>query len=166
MNNQGSIERFYRAHKGEVLAFVSTRLQYHDEAEDLVQEAFLRLLSGVRPISEETISSLVYTLCRHLIADWYRRHTLRADVEHRLIRQLSGQTDSAESLFSVREITERMEQGLARLPKQCGEWYRLHIYGGMQAHDICQTTGESYKTVEYRLGQARKEVRKQLRNVS
>jgi RNA polymerase sigma-70 factor (ECF subfamily) len=166
MNNQGSIERFYRAHKDELLAFVSTRLQYHEDAEDLVQEAFLRLLSSVRPITEETIPSLVYTLCRHLIADWYRRHTVRIDVEHRLVRQLSGQTDSAESLLSVREITERMEQGLARLSEQCGELFRLHVYGGMQARDICKATGENYKTVEYRLGQARKEVRKQLRNVS
>jgi RNA polymerase sigma-70 factor (ECF subfamily) len=59
-----------------------------------------------------------------------------------------------------------MEQGLARLSEQCGELFRLHVYGGMQARDICKATGENYKTVEYRLGQARKEVRKQLRNVS
>ena len=165
MNNREIIEQYYRAHRGELLAFVSARLCYSCEAEDLVQETFLRLLSGTRPICETTLPSLVYTLSSHLIVDWYRRHTCKNDAEHELKRTTAGY-DTAESLLSVREITEQIEHGLARMPKECGEAYRLHVYGGMQARDICQQTGSKYKAVEYRLGLARKEVRKQLRHIS
>ena len=164
MNNREIIECYYRAHKDELLAFVSTRLRFSDEAEDLVQEAFLRLLTGYRLISEVTLPSLVYTLCHHLVIDWYRRRNVQIDAEHELCCQ-TGRGESAESLLSVREINEQLERGLARVPENCRELYRMHIYGGMQARDLCQQTGQAYKSVEYRLGLARKQVRNQLRHV-
>jgi RNA polymerase sigma-70 factor (ECF subfamily) len=71
--------------------------------------------------------------------------------------------DSVESVLSIREITEQLERGLARVPENCREVYRLHIYGGMKVADISQTLGEGYKSVEYRLGTARKAVRQTLK---
>jgi RNA polymerase sigma-70 factor (ECF subfamily) len=165
MSKNEIIERYYSAHRGEILAFVSARIHNIDESEDLVQEAFLKLLSDQRPICELTLPSLVYTLCRHLVIDWYRHHIVCKDVEHEL-RYTSRQGNSAETLLSIHEIHEQMERGLARLPKPCGDYYRLHIYGGLQVSDICKETGEKYKTVENRLGQARKFMRNYLRHIS
>lgn len=165
MNNRDIIEQYYHTHKGEVLAFVSARLHYNDEAEDLVQEVFLRLLTGDRPICEATLPSLVFTLCRNLITDWYRRHSTRLDFEHELSRG-NPQADSAESLLSMHEFCEQLERGLARVPEECRELYRMHVYGDMPVRDICQHTGQPYKAVEYRLGLARKQVRNHLRRIS
>lgn len=164
MNNQSIIADYYSKHRGEILAFVLLRLQNIDEAEDLVQEVFLRLLNGQRPINETTLPNLVYTLCRNLITDWYRHHSIRQDVEHRLY-STTATADSAESVLSVREINEQLERGLARVPKECRELYRMHIYGAMPISDICRQTGQPYKAVEYRLGMARKQVRNQLRHI-
>ena len=164
MNNQSIIADYYSKHRGELVAFVLLRLNNIDEAEDLVQEVFLRLLHGQRPINETTLPSLVFTLCRHLITDWYRHHTVRQDVEHRLART-SATAASAESVLSVREINEQLERGLARVPQECRELYRMHIYGAMPISDICRQTGQPYKAVEYRLGLARKQVRNHLRHI-
>ncbi|MBR4898176.1 MAG: sigma-70 family RNA polymerase sigma factor [Prevotella sp.] len=165
MNNREIIETYYRAHKSELLAFVSTRLHDSIEAEDLVQEAFLRLLTGERPISEVTLPNLAYTLCHHLVIDWYRRHSVRTDVEHELKRS-NKTADDADWLLSMHEMTCRIEHTLARLSDDSAKLYRLHIYDGMKTAEISQLTGQPYRIVEYRLGQARKEVRKQLRNIS
>lgn len=64
-----------------------------------------------------------------------------------------------ESVFSAHEIMERMERGLARVPENCREVYRMHIYDGMKVSEISRQLGEGYKSVEYRLGTARKVVR-------
>jgi RNA polymerase sigma-70 factor (ECF subfamily) len=161
MNNREIIENYYCAHKGDLLAFVSARLHDSEEAKDVVQEAFLRLLSGNHLISEATLPNLLATLCRNLAIDCYRRHNVRQDSKHEIIRSLSNNI-SAESLLSIREITEQMERGLARIPQECRELYRLHIYEGMPIRDLSQLSGQPYKTVEYRLGIARKQVRKVL----
>ena len=70
---------------------------------------------------------------------------------------------SLESVFSAHEIMERLEHGLARLPENCREVYRLHIYGGMKVSEISQQLNEGYKSVENRLGTARKAIRQYLK---
>ena len=55
-----------------------------------------------------------------------------------------------------------IERRLDRLPQPCAEVYRLHLYGGMKVADITRQLGMDYKAVEYRLGQARREVRRLL----
>ena len=157
--NHALITEYYISHRDELLAFVSSRLGGSDFAEDLVQNVFLKLLTTDKMISEVTLPSLVYTVARNLITDYYRRHTNYEEYEHYIKSQgLSSQ----ESVFSVREITERLERGLARLPENCREIYRMHIYGGMKVSEISQELGEGYKSVEHRLGFARKAMRQYL----
>lgn len=165
MNNHEIIETYYRAHKSELLAFVSTRLHDSIEAEDLVQEAFLRLLTGECLITEATLPNLAYTLCHHLVIDWYRRHSVRTDAEHEL-RHDNRTADDTDWLLSMHEVTCRIEHTLARLSDDSARLYRLHIYDGMKTAEISQLTGQPYRNVEYRLGLARKEIRKQLRHIS
>ena len=157
--NHALITEYYISHRDELLAFVSSRLGGSDFAEDIVQNVFLKLLTTEKMISEVTLPSLVYTVARNLITDYYRRHTNYEEYEHYIKSQgLSSQ----ESVFSVREITERLERGLARLPENCREIYRMHIYGGMKVSEISQELGEGYKSVEHRLGFARKAMRQSL----
>jgi len=157
--NHALITEYYISHRDELLAFVSSRLGGSDFAEDIVQNVFLKLLTTEKMISEVTLPSLVYTVARNLITDYYRRHTNYEEYEHYIKSQ---GIRSQESVFSVREITERLERGLARLPENCREIYRMHIYGGMKVSEISQELGEGYKSVEHRLGFARKAMRQYL----
>ena len=157
MNSQ-IVSDYYTYHRDELLAFVSSRLGGSSEAEDLVQNVFLRLLTSNKMISEVTLPALVYTIAQRIIIDYYRRRTTFDEYEHYL-RNTDEMDDSAESVLGIREITEQLERGLARVPENCREVYRLHIYGGMKVAEISKTLGEDYKSVEYRLGTARKAVR-------
>ena len=157
--NHALITEYYISHRDELLAFVSSRLGGSDFAEDIVQNVFLKLLTTDKMISKVTLPSLVYTIARNLITDYYRRHTSYEEYEHYIKSQ---GIRSQESVFSVREITERLERGLARLPENCREIYRMHIYGGMKISEISQELGEGYKSVEHRLGFARKAMRQYL----
>ena len=107
--------------------------------------------------------ALVYTIARNLITSYYRRRFHHEEYEHHISRNEEGGTRIDESVFSVQEITERLERGLARLPENCREVYRLHVFGDMKVSEISQQLGEGYKSVENRLGLARKAIRQYLR---
>ena len=154
---QQLISNYYIAHRDELLAFASSRL-----AEDIVQDVFLRLLSTDKMITEVTLPALVYTITRNLINDYYRRHTTYEQYEH-YIKGVCSEVTTMDSVFSAFEIMERLERGLVRLPENCREIYRLHIYGGMKVGEISRELGEGYKSVEHRLGTARKVMREYLR---
>ena len=64
-----------------------------------------------------------------------------------------------ESIISAHQLMERMEYSLARLSEECRTVYRLHIYDGMKVGEISRELGEGYKSVEHRLGSARKAMR-------
>ena len=161
MNNK-LITNYYIAHRDELLAFASSRLGDSCLAEDIVQDVFLRLLSTDKMITEVTLPALVYTITRNLINDYYRRHTTYEQYEH-YIKGVCSEVTTMDSVFSAFEIMERLERGLVRLPENCREIYRLHIYGGMKVGEISSELGEGYKSVEHRLGTARKVMREYLR---
>ena len=162
MKNHQLITDYYIAHRDELLAFVSSRLGGSDLAEDIVQNVFLRLLTTGKMISEVTLPCLVYTVARNLISDYYRRHATFEEYEH-YIKGVCSTEISTDSIFSVREVMEGLERGLARLPENCREVYRLHVYGGMKVSEISLRLGEGYKSVEHRLGTARKAMRQYMR---
>lgn len=157
------IETYYRNHRDELLAFVSSRLGGAVEAEDIVQNVFLRLLTTDKMITEITLPALTYTIARNLISDYYRRRNTYEEFEH-YIKRSSDDYSSMESVISAKELTELLERGLARIPENFREIYRMHIYGGMKVGEISQTLGEGYKSVEHRLGVARKALRSFLEN--
>ena len=162
MNNNQLISNYYAAHRDELLSFIAVRITNAIEAEDLVQDIFLRLLRGHHLITPDTLPALIYTMARHAVSDYYRRRRIYEEYEHYIKR--SDCTSEIESLISARQLMERMERSLARLPQACCEIYRLHIYDGMKVSDIARELSLPYKQVENRLGQARKAVRQQLRN--
>ena len=162
MNNNQLISNYYAAHRDELLSFIAVRITNAVEAEDLVQDIFLRLLRGHHIITPDTLPALIYTMARHAVSDYYRRRRIYEEYEHYIKR--SDCTSEIESLISARQLMERMERSLARLPQACCEIYRLHIYDGMKVRDIARELSLPYKQVENRLGQARKAVRQQLRS--
>lgn len=164
MNNFQLISNYYITHRDELLAFASSRLCGRAEAEDVVQNVFLRLLTSTKLISEVTLPALVYTTTRNMIFDIHRRYAKVNDYEH-YIRQVCSEELLADSVYSVHEIIEHLEQGLARLPENFREVYRLHIYDGMKVSEISAFLGDNYKSVEYRLGTARKVVRSYLQAI-
>ena len=164
MNNNQLISNYYSEHRDEIINFIAVRIMDATEAEDIVQDIFLRLLRGHHLMTPETIPALVYTMARHAVSDFYRRRRVYEEYEHYIqTSDFKPQTSDIESIYSAQQIVERMERSLARLPKACCEIYRLHIYDGMKVSAIAKELSLPYKQVENRLGQARKAVRQQLR---
>lgn len=164
MDNRTLIEQYYRDHRDELLAYVSSRLGGDVcLAEDMVQELFLRLLADERRlIAEETLASLTYTMASNLVADHYRRLFYQRTYVAHVYAVLSSYYD-IEPVVYVHDTLRHIERRLSKLPQACAEIYRLHLYGGMKVAEISQRLGLDYKAVEYRLGQARREVRHLLR---
>ena len=147
-----------------MLAYASTRLGDSDEAEDLVQNSFLRILTTDKMLTEQTLPALVFTVCRNQVNDYFRRRAFRHEYEH-YIQGSNNRGMSMESVFYAADIVEAMERGMIHIPENCRNIYRMHILGGMRVSEISEQTGEKYKTVENRLGLARKQMRNYLRAV-
>ena len=162
MTKHTLITNYYIAHRDELLAYAGSRLGDCYLAEDIVQNVFLRLLTSDKMISEITLPALVFAMTRNQVYDYFRHHSAVEQYEH-YIKGVCSELTSDESILSAREVMEQLERGLARLPENFREIYRMHIYDGMKVGEISRELGEGYKSVEHRLGSARKAMRHYLR---
>ena len=161
MTKHTLITNYYIAHRDELLAYAVSRLGDCCLAEDIVQNVFLRLLTSDKVISAVTLPALVFAMTRNQVYDYFRHHIAVEQYEH-YIKGVCSELTTDESILSAREVMEQLERGLARLPENCREIYRLHIYDGMKVGEISRELGEGYKSVEHRLGAARKAMRQYL----
>ena len=161
MTKHTLITNYYIAHRDELLAYAVSRLGDSCLAEDIVQNVFLRLLTSDKVISAVTLPALVFAMTRNQVYDYFRHHTAVEQYEH-YIKGVCSELTTDESFLSAREVMEQLERGLARVPENCREIYRLHIYDGMKVGEISRELGEGYKSVEHRLGAARKAIRQYL----
>ena len=161
MTKHTLITNYYIAHRDELLAYAVSRLGDSCLAEDIVQNVFLRLLTSDKVISAVTLPALVFAMTRNQVYDYFRHHTAVEQYEH-YIKGVWSELTTDESILSAREVMEQLERGLARVPENCREIYRLHIYDGMKVGEISRELGEGYKSVEHRLGAARKAMRQYL----
>ena len=161
MSKEQLLSNYYTQHREGLVGYLTVLTADADQAQDMVQDLFLRLLSGSQLISPQTLPALVHTMARHAAADYHRRRQVFETYEHAIRRD--GTVDDCASVVSVRLLTERIERSLARLSEDCRSVYRLHIYKGMKVREISRELLLPYKQVENRLGQARKLVRQQLR---
>jgi len=74
------------------LAFLERRVGSRDEAEDILQEAFVRSLERAPPMEDSTSAiTWFYRVLRNALTDYYRRRDSRG----RAIDRLAAETDSA-----------------------------------------------------------------------
>lgn len=158
MSNQALITNYYISHRDELRGYVRSRLGDNYLVDDIIQDVFLKLLRSKKMITEITLPSLVYTMMRNIVVD-HRRHHMAVEHYEHYIKGVCSNDITEDSILSIRDVMEMMENGLARLPENCREIYRLHIYDGMQVSEISRQLGEGYKSVEHRLGAARKAMR-------
>lgn len=153
------ITRYYQNHLQELIAYIRKGTKNDADSEDTAQDIFLRLLEMERMITPATLPSLVYTMARNMVTDYWR-HRAAVCVHEHYIKGSAADNAKTQSVLSAFEITDILERGMAKLPAKQRQAYRLNVLYEMKVSEIAEYTGEKYKSVEGRLGAARKVMRK------
>ena len=148
------IADYYAAHRNELLAYVSRMLRHDAVAEDIVQDAFLRLLCSDKMVTPVTLPNLVHSIAHNLAVNYWRRRCVAAAFEQSR-RSGTKEGDCEADVATVYNATEIVQR----------EIYCMNVYGGMKVAEISDELRVSYKSVEHRLGDARREVRSYMRRM-
>lgn len=93
-----SSQLIWNAYYGKLLAFISRRVPNSYDAEDIVQEVFLKLhmhLGTVR--SEEATTGWIYQVARNAVSDYYRKRRISTE-------DISQYTDKADETETFEEL--------------------------------------------------------------
>jgi RNA polymerase sigma-70 factor (ECF subfamily) len=153
----------FNAHRDELFTFLARTTRDDDEAEDLVQDAFLRLAREARAGRiPDQVRPWLYRVASNLAMSRFRRRSVVARFLGRFgASEFDGETTSPEATVVRRERTAAMERALATLPAEAR--LALVLAGqGFSGRDIAASIGRSEAATRTLMCRARMRMRADL----
>jgi RNA polymerase sigma factor (sigma-70 family) len=129
----------------------------HEDAEDVVQEAFLRAFSAFESFRGEEGKPWLLTIVRNTAMTWLKRNRSAGSTigfEERLEDPVDRSPDPEETLL-ISCDREQVRQALERLPSDFREAVILREMEGLSYKEISSTIGVPLGTVMSRLSRGR-----------
>ena len=70
----------YTSYRRSVYLYIYYKINSKEEAEDLVQDVFLRLMDYKKMLRPDTVKFFIHTIARNLVTDYLRRHYKRLEL--------------------------------------------------------------------------------------
>jgi RNA polymerase sigma-70 factor (ECF subfamily) len=150
-----------------LVAYLSGLLTGRDEAEDVAQEAFLRLWAHRSDWSPSgSVRLLLYRIGRNLALNERRRIRIRLRSHRKLsLAEDSRINPTPEDVLEGRELGKALEQALRSLPARRREVFELRQIHGLSVQDTADIMGLSPQTVKNQMGAAAADLRRLLRSI-
>lgn len=143
--------------------YIKNRINNAEDAADLAQDAYVRLLDYKAMLRQETIKSFVFTIARNLVIDYIRRHYRKQEVSANMYEFSKEYTESVENELYAKDL-QKLENGMMMtLPKQRKLIYYMDRFEEKSADEISKTLQISKRTVESHLFSSRKTIREYVR---
>lgn len=168
-DDERGLRALYVAHRSELQRFLTARTGNPADAQDLVQEIWLRVeRGGSGPIANGR--AYLFRIAHHLVLDRIREHTRRTVREHEwadvALDQRAGEVDPqqvpTDDLLIATEDAVRLAAAIAALPAGAGRAFRLHKIDGLSHAETAARLGISRKGVEKHMAVAMAHLRRSL----
>lgn len=137
-----------------------------DDAEEVVQEAFVRVWRKRRSWRPSgTVSGYVFSIVRNLCLNEQERRSVRKDWSDRQSRR-RRYSPSPDQVFQRREVLSALRDAIDALPERRREVFRLACLEGLSYREVAETMGIAVSTVANQMSSALDELREALRPVS
>jgi RNA polymerase sigma-70 factor (ECF subfamily) len=167
----GGLVRLYEAHRAEILRYLRARTGDAAEAEDVVQELWLKLQSaGSGPVANGR--AYLFRMAHNLVLDRLReRHRRRVRDSSWSIERSAGATvdgdlvdpgGSVEDGLLTSEELSRLTAAIEQLPVGARRAFCLHKFDGLSHGEVAAQLGISRSGVEKHIAVAMKHLRQAL----
>lgn len=135
-----------------------------EDAEEIVEDSLLWIWENRETlVIESSLNSYLFKMVyrRALNKLAHIDATQRADTRfYEEMQEMLQDTD----YYQIEELTRRIEGAVAALPESYREAFVMHRFRDMSYKEIAETLGVSPKTIDYRIQQALKQLRTDLKD--
>ncbi len=152
-----SLEELFLVQRGPLVRFVMSRVKIQEEAEEIVQEAFIRYQQKYAEGDIPSPEALLARIASNLVIDKVREKTARATRETTWSKLhvagaddafiTSDAIDPARILSAKQQVKEALE-ALEKLTDKTRQVFLLHRFEGMSHAEISDHTGFPKSTIE------------------
>jgi RNA polymerase sigma factor (sigma-70 family) len=160
------IGNLFKRHNMTLVWYVRGLLPSCEDAEEVVQSAYTRLLGAPQlEIDEERARSYLFKTAKNLVWDEHRRRRARCEQMHCDVDSvpLAASGQALDELTEDEQRLRALEGVLTELSARAREVFALHVQEEMTYQDIAEELGVSKKTVEREIAMVVQYCRSRLR---
>ena len=144
--------------------YIKNRINNAEDAADIAQDTFVRLLEHKQMLRTETIKSYIFTIARNLLVDYQRLQFRKVEVSANMMEFSKEFQDTNESRIYAEELLLLEKKMIMQMPRQRKKVYMLDRFEEKTAFEIALELNISKRTVENLLLTGRKQVRQYIQN--
>lgn len=145
--NHQAIELFYKQ-SDKLQRYIRSRINNDDDADDIMQDVFLRLLEYPEEIIADSACKLAFSIASHVVNDYLRHHYVKTSVHSQLSYSRTGVSNETENTIVGRDMLRLEKKQLNAMPRQRRQIYIMRIHQGKNTKEIAQSLNISPRTAE------------------
>jgi RNA polymerase sigma-70 factor (ECF subfamily) len=134
--------------------FVRARLTNRQDAEDVIQDAYLRVLRYSAENVVENREQLLFSAARNLAVDSLRRRRAREKTAVEFSVLAATDWPASDEVVDAKQRLAHVEAAIASLPARCREVFLMHRIDGQSYSRIAARAGISVSAVEKHIARA------------
>ena len=145
-------EHLFHSHYEAIRNYIYYKSGSIDEAEDIAQEAFLKIWEKRETIIQTTVKSLLYTIAGNIFLNrWQHRNV---ELQFAMQYGSEGDSSSPEYELEMKEFDEKLQNALSALTEKNRTVFLMNRIDRMTYQDIANSLEISVKAVEKRMNKA------------
>ncbi|RIW29684.1 RNA polymerase sigma factor [Bacillus salacetis] len=114
--NRPDIETLYQEYHEDVYRFLACFTGSKDEAEDLTQEVFIKVIKSISRYNGScTITTWIFSIAKHTAVDHFRRQRFYSIVKDSFFKKITSVNLDPQDLLIHNEIKSNIQQAILRL---------------------------------------------------
>jgi len=153
-------EKLFRKHYEPATRFIYYRCGNLQQAEDIVQNVFVKIWNNCSKIIYSTVKSYIYTACNNSFINEHEHK--KVVLKHQKNTKNTANNESPDFLIEVEEFRVKLKEAIANLNSKEREVFLLSRIEKKTYKEIAEIKGLSVKAIERRMSKALKQLREDL----
>ena len=135
-----------------------------EDAEECVQDAMIWLWENKEVlVIQSSLSSYLFSIVHHRAINRINQNEIKSRAENYFYEEMQSLIDDT-NFYLIEELTIRIQEAVETLPESYKEAFVMHRFKNMSYKEIAGILGVSPKTIDYRIQQALKQLRIELKD--
>ena len=147
-SNHEAVGKAFSLFREPLYRYIKSRVNDADDAEDLVQEVFLRLLEHKGLLLLDGVKGLAYAIASNAVNDYLRHHYVKTSVHATIYESGNELSNETEDTVIGNDLARLEKESLETMPRQRRLIYIMRIHEGKSTKEIAEQLNISTRTAE------------------